>query len=140
LTGKVINGLVHVNSIKPYFYRNELPNDLEDVLDGDEARLDEDQVPGEVAQGVAAVPKIVKTKTVKKPKSRSKPVTDNAPVKKSTQSEQGGDDILAEIDKDTEVPDADTVYEAQCILKQRQRKVGRRQFIVKWADLSSTDS
>jgi len=40
LTGKVINGLVHINRIKPYFYRDELLEDLEDAMDGDEARLD----------------------------------------------------------------------------------------------------
>jgi len=118
----------------------QLPDDLEDVLDGEEARLDEAQVPGEVAQGAAAVPKVVKAKTVKKPKSRLKSVTNNAPVKESMQSEQGGIDKLAEIDKDTKVPDLDTMYEAQCILKQRQRKGGRRQFLVKWAGQSSTDS
>jgi len=32
------------------------------------------------------------------------------------------------------------MYEAQCILKQRQRKGGRHQFLVKWADHTSTDS
>jgi len=40
LTGKVINGLVHINRIKPYFYRDELLEHLEDAMDGDEARLD----------------------------------------------------------------------------------------------------
>jgi len=104
---------------------------LEDVLDGDEARLDEAQVPGEVAQGVATVPKVVKIKTVKNPRSRLIPVTDKAPVKESTQSEQEGVDKLTEIDEDTEVLDPDTMYEAQCILKQRQQKGGRRQFILK---------
>jgi len=56
------------------------------------------------------------------------------------QSKQGGVDKLAGIDEDIEVPEPDTMYEAQCILKQRQRKGGRRQFFVKWADQSSTDS
>jgi len=32
------------------------------------------------------------------------------------------------------------MYEAQCILKQRLRKGGKRQFLVKWADQTSTDS
>jgi len=105
LTGKVINGLVHINRIKPYFYRDELPDDLEDVLDGNKARLDEAQVPGEVAQEEAAAPKVVKTKTMKKPKSHLKSVTDMAPIEESTQSEQIGVDKLAEIDEDTEVPD-----------------------------------
>jgi len=76
---------------------------------------------------------------VKKPKSRLKSVTDKAPVKESTQSEQIGVE-LAEIDEDTEVPDPDTMNKAHRILKQRQRKGGRRQFLVKWADQSSTDS
>jgi len=40
---------------------------------------------------------------------------------------------------DTEVSDPDTMYEAQCILKQRQRKRGRHQFLVKWPNQSSTD-
>jgi len=31
------------------------------------------------------------------------------------------------------------MYEAQCILKQRQRKKGRREFIVRWADPTATD-
>jgi len=136
----VINGLVHINRIKPYFYRDELPDDLEDNLDGDEAQLGEVQVPREVTQGAGAVPKVVKTKTVKKPKSRLKSVTDKATIKETTQSEQIGVDKLAEIDEDNEVPDSDTMYEAQCIMKQRQRKGGRRQFLVKWANQTSTDS
>jgi len=53
---------------------------VEDVLNGDEARLDKTQVPEEAAQGAATVPKIVKTKTMKKPKSHLKSVTDKAPV------------------------------------------------------------
>jgi len=32
------------------------------------------------------------------------------------------------------------MYEAQFILKQRQRKGERRQFLVKWTDQSSTDA
>jgi len=136
----VINGLVHINHIKPYFYGDELPEDLKDTLDDDEARLDEAQVPGEVAQGAVAVPKVVKMKTVKRLKSHLKSVNDKAPVKESMQSEQERVDKLAEIDEDTEVPDPDTMYEAQCKLKQRQRKGGRRQFLVKWMDQSSTDS
>jgi len=69
-----------------------------------------------------------------------KSVNDKAPVKESMQSEQERVDKLAEIDEDTEVPDPDTMYEAQCKLKQRQRKGGRRQFLVKWANQTSTDS
>jgi len=79
-------------------------------------------------------------KTVKKPKSRLKPVTDKASVKELTQSELGGGDKLAEIDVDTEVSDPDTMYEAKCILKQRQQKGGRHQFLVKWANQFSTGS
>jgi len=33
-----------------------------------------------------------------------------------------------------------TLCMRHCILKQRQPKGGRRQFLVKWADVSSTDS
>jgi len=32
------------------------------------------------------------------------------------------------------------MYEAQCIFKQRLRKGGKRQFLVKWANQTSTDS
>jgi len=32
LTGKVIQNLVHVNRIKPYFYQDELPDDPDDIL------------------------------------------------------------------------------------------------------------
>jgi len=45
----------------------------------------------------------------------------------------------ATITGDTEVPDDDVMYEARCILKQRQRKGGKRQFLVKWADDAATD-
>jgi len=30
-TGKVIQNLVHINRIKPYFYRDELPDDPDDI-------------------------------------------------------------------------------------------------------------
>jgi len=86
LTGKVINGLVHIKRIKPYYYRDELPDELEEVLDGNEVWLNEAQVPRKVVNG-ASVPKVVKTKTVKKPKSSSKPVSGEAPDKESTQGE-----------------------------------------------------
>jgi len=103
------------------------------------------QVQGETVDGdeetrVATAPKVVNTKTVKEPKSRLKSVTDKAPVKESTQSKEIGVDKLVEIDEDSKVLDPDTMYEAQCLLKQRQRKGRRRQFLVKWADQSSTDS
>jgi len=120
LTGKVINGLVQINRIKPFFYRDELPDNPEDVLDGDEALLEE--APSEVAQEASAKAKTFKSKTVKNRKSRLEPVTDKAPVIKPTQGEQERVDKPADIDEDTEVPDPDTMYEAQCILKQRQRK------------------
>jgi len=46
----------------------------------------------------------------------------------------------AAVTEDTEVPDDEVMYEARCILKQMQRKGGQRQFLVKWADESVTDS
>jgi len=51
-----------------------------------------------------------------------------------------GVDQPAEIDEDNEVLDLDTMYEAQCILKQRLRKGAKHQFLAKWADQTSTDS
>jgi len=140
LTGKVINGLVHINRIKPYFYRDLLPDDLEDVLDGDEARLERAPVPEEVVQGASAVPKIVKSGKVKNRKAGREPVTEKVAITKPTHGEQEGLDKPADIDEDTEVPDPDTMYEAQCILKQKQRKGGRRQFLEKWVDQSSANS
>jgi len=62
------------------------------------------------------------------------------PVSKPPQGGQTEVARLAEIDEDTEIPDPDTMYEARCILKQRLQKGGKRQFLVKWADQSSTDS
>jgi len=77
---------------------------------------------------------------VKDGKADREPVADKAPIMEPTQGEQTGVDNPAEIDEDNDVPDPDTMYEAQCILKQRLRKGGKRQFLVKWADQTSTDS
>jgi len=45
----------------------------------------------------------------------------------------------ADIPEKDEVSD-EVMFEARCILRQRQRKGAKRQFFVKWADESSTDS
>jgi len=103
---------------------------LEDVLEGDGAQLGEAQVPREIAQETATVPKVVRTKRGRIPKTRAEAVTDMAPGKESTQGEVEGVDKAVEIDEDNEVTDPDTMFEAQCILKQRQRKGGWRQFLV----------
>jgi len=65
VTGKVINGLLHINRIKPYFYRDVLPDDLEDVLEGSEDRLEKAPVPGEEVLGTPGVPKADKSKKVR---------------------------------------------------------------------------
>jgi len=63
------------------------------------------------------------------------PVVD--PVEVLKQSSRNPVDIE---EKTEEVPDYDIVYEAQCILKQRQRNRGKREFLVHWADPAPTDS
>jgi len=136
----VIKGLVHINQIKPYFYRDELSDDLEDVLDRDEARLEEAPVPGDVVQGASSVPKTLKSRMVRNRKAGLEPDTVKAAIADLAQIEQQGVDKLFDIDEDTKVPDPDTMYEALCTLKQRQRKGERRQFLVKCVDQSSTDS
>jgi len=138
-TGTCLNGLVHKNRIKPYFYRDDLPEDLENVQEGKELQLNQAQEPGVVIQGAPA-PKKFKTKALKKPRAQAKATADPVPVLEPLRKEQDGENTLGEIDEDNEVPDPDTVYEAKCIVKQRQRKGGRRQFLVKWADETSEDS
>jgi len=71
---------------------------------------------------------------VKNRKAGREPVADKAPIIEPTQGEQAGVDKPAEIDEDNKFPDPDTMYEAQCILKQRLQKGGKRQFLVRWAD------
>jgi len=93
-----------------------------------------------VVLGTPVAPKAVKSKKVKDGKAGREPVAVRAPIIEPTQGEQAGIDNPAEIDEDNEVPDLDTMYEAQCILKQRLRKGEKRQFLVKWADQTSTDS
>jgi len=107
---------------------------LENVQEGKELPLNEAQEPGVVIQGAPA-PKKFKTKAVKKPRAQAKAAADPVPV-----LEQEGENTPGKIDEDNEVPDPDTVYQAKCIVKQRQRKRGRRQFLVKWADETSEDS
>jgi len=133
-------GLCILTGSSLYFYRDELPDDLEDVLEGNKPRLEEAPVPGEVVHGTPVVPKAVKLKKGKNGKADREPVIDKAPIVEPTRGEQGGVDKRAEINEDNEVPDPDTMYEAQCILKQRLRKGGKRQFLVKLADQTSTDS
>jgi len=55
------------------------------------------------------------------------------------ESEPGVAGHSADITEKNEVPD-EVMYEARCMLRQRQRKGGKRQFLVQWADESSTDS
>jgi len=140
-SGKKINGLVYINRIKPYFYRDELPEDLHVTMEGKEVPLGEAQVQGEVEQSAPVpVPKKVRVKAERKPRTRIKkdqePVTDEDPRQKG----QAGVEVPTEIDEEDEVPDSKTVFAAKCIMKQRQRKGGRRQFLVRWADETSTDS
>jgi len=136
-TGKCINGLVHINRIKPYFYRDELPDDLEDT--GKELTLGEALVPG-VVEREAPAPKKFKTKAAKRPRAQARAGSDPGQMEELLQNEQVRAKKPAEIDEDNEVPDPETVYEAQGIVKQRRRKGGKRQFLVKWAEETYPDS
>jgi len=107
---------------------------LEDDLEGNKEGLEEAPVPEKVVLGTLVVLKAVKSKKVKDAKAGRKPVANKAPIIELTQVEQAGVDNPAEIDEDNKVSDPDTMYEAQCILKQRLRKGGKRQFLVKWVD------
>jgi len=112
--------------------------DLEDVLEGSEIGLEEPPVPGLEVQRAPMEPRTGVSKKRKTPKASRGPVKVSVPG--SPQGEQMEDARPADNNEDTETPDPDTMYEAQCILKQRLRKGGKRQFLVKWADQTSTDS
>jgi len=75
-----------------------------------------------VVLGTPVVPKAVKSKKVKDAKAGREPVAIKDPIIEPTQGKQARVDNQAEIDEDNEVPDPDTMYEAQCILKHRLQK------------------
>jgi len=110
---------------------------LEDALEGREIGLEEPPVPGMEVQRVPTEPRTGASKKRKTPKASRGPV--KVPVAGSPQGEPTEDARPAKINEDTKIPDPDTMYEAQCILKQRLRKGGNHQFLVKWANQSSTD-
>jgi len=92
---------------------------LEDDLEGNKEGLEEFRGPVEVVLETLVVPKAVKSKKVKVAKAGREPVAVRAPTIEPTPGEQVGVDNPAEINEDNEVPDPYTMYEAQCILKQR---------------------
>jgi len=47
---------------------------------------------------------------------------------------------VAEGEVKTPTPDYDTMYAAECILKQRSRKKGRREFLVRWIEPDAEDT
>jgi len=66
------------------------------------------------------------------------------PTRPGTSRTPGSVSELQEVPNDpshTEnTPDFDIMYEAECILKQRNQKGGRREFLVRWADKNATDT
>jgi len=154
VTGKVVNNLVHINRIKPYFYRDETPEDPEGMDTADV----EEKAPKPSAQ--QSVPKEVLAHPVEKkggtkrrpgrPRRNTKP-TAMVPADIDDVFESPADGVAGETRKyesaavttasdvaegevETPTPDYDTMYAAECIPKQRSRKGERREFLVRWID------
>jgi len=80
VTREVINNLVHINCIKPYFDRNELPDDPENLSGEVLERLGNAPMLGEATQTVAGEVRPNQTKSVKKRPGRLEPVTKSGPI------------------------------------------------------------
>jgi len=145
VTGKVNNNLVHVNRIKPYFYRDELPEDpdttmednvLEQLADGMVAETSKPVVVSQGRPRVISVKRCLGHKKAlrvsKKPKGGKKKrveVTEPTVIAESVGTRTEMTDGPGSTDDEgahVPLPDMDIMYEAECILKQRRRKGERR--------------
>jgi len=165
VTGKVMNNLVHIYRIKPYFYRDELPEDpdmmednvLEQLADG---MAGETSKPVVVSQGH---PRVIPVKGCLGPKKAQRVHVKRLSVPKKqkggrkkrvgvTEPTNIGGPVVTQLevldepgstdDEETEVPlpDMDIMYEAECILKQRRKKGGKKEFLVRWVDKEARDT
>jgi len=123
LTGKVIQNLVHINRIKPYFYRDELPDDPDDIL------VEASEELGNALEFLETVPEVRKptkakqTKAVGRRRGGCETAAEGTLVADPVEGVPGSAGHLADITEKDKVPD-EVMYEARCILKQRQRKGG----------------
>jgi len=151
ITGKQVNNLVHINRIKPYFYRDEIPDDPITLDDEAAVALEDTLIEVPEPEKVALPRKTTskgrgrargsgKTKKVVMPDNEQVgvPTTTGTPSTSRRVSE------LLEVPSDSSdvenTPDFDIMFEAECILKQRNQKGGRREFLVRWADKNLTDT
>jgi len=149
--------LVHINRIKPYFYRDDRPEDpdslVPDVVEQLSQNLagtpcgeprEEVKAPGKKRPGrprkvvmtpavnEAGVPAFVQEPTQKVHVD----ITTN-PVTVPPSLDQGT--VHAKISVAEPVVDG-AMYDVECILGQREKKGGRKQFLVRWMDRLATDS
>jgi len=151
ITGKQVNNLVHINRIKPYFYRDELPDDPSTLEEEIVVALDDTLI--EVPRPTTAtVPQKPASKKRGRPKGRGQTkkgvvsgndqvtVTPTADTQDTSTVRQNQTEIPSDSTGVEEPPDFDIMYEAECILKQRNQRGGRREFLVRWMDRDATDS
>jgi len=160
VTGKVVNNLVHINRIKPYFYRDETPEDPE-VMNRKDVEMKTTE-----PNAQQAVDKEVLVHTVEKKEGtkrrpgrsiRNTEPTAMVPADIDDVIESPADGVAGETAKyesatvttatevaegelETPTPDYDTMYAAECILKQRSREGGRKEFLVRWMEPDAEDT
>jgi len=142
IRGKQVNNLVHINRIKPYFYRDEIPDDPSTLDDEVAVALDDTliEVP---APETGAVQQKAPSKQRGRPKGSGKvkqgagPNNKQVPMTVPTDTLETPTEVPTTTDPrldsaDIEHPlDFDIMYEAECIMKQRNQRGGRHEFLVR---------
>jgi len=151
ITGEQVNNLFHINRIKPYFYRDEKPDDP-NTLDDEGAVTLEDTLIEVPEPETVVLPKTAMSKRRGRPRGSGKtkrvvlpnneqigvPVTTDTPGTSTKVSNLK--DIPSHSSDVENTLDFDIMYEAECILKLRNQKGGRLEFLVWWADKNATDT
>jgi len=118
LTGKVIQNLVHIDRIKPYFYRDKLPDDPDDILVEASEELGNAPELVETGPEVGKPTKAKQTKAVGRRHGGCEIAAEGTSVADPVEGVPGLASHTVDITEEAEAPD-EVMYEARCILRQR---------------------
>jgi len=151
VTGKIMNNLVHINRIKPYYYRDELPEDPDTFEDNEILVKDRNPKMGEEQAIIPTKMMVVPERKGQRVKDSGRPQNEKGTgvsnikengteIGRSVQTEP---EMLPNTpEEDTEeakLPDMDFMYEAECILKQKAKR-GEKKFLERWIDKNAEDT
>jgi len=129
VTGKQVNNLVHINQIKPHFYRDEIPDDP-DTIDNDDLVTTSDTVADLLEPKNVKLPQAITSKKKGRPRGSGKakklitPNTEQVVVPTNTvpSPDMSSKELLTEDSNIANAPDFDIMYEEDFETEESERR------------------